>query len=249
MARKSGSLNNINLQYLLQNYKKKNSKRATTENYLVAPQLRKINNNTSQTPNMNTMIEYLLSNFTQQQLAMKNNQQRSRDNQRKALLKESNGVLTKRLMKESNIAYHKIMGMGPTRGEQLLNIARRPYNNKNNNKNNNNNNNNNKNTNNNNYKSLSNKSNNNDAIIKARVYNPYSNKSNNRDNTNLYNYYNAEPVLRNVTPPAPRNVPQGRRVGTRVRQPVKYLTYGTTGEQMNSMARRNNSRAPYRSRR
>jgi len=90
------AVNNIDLQFLLQKKKKP-----------------------SKTANKNAQVESYLANFIKQheQLKMK---------KMKKLLKESNAILTKKLMKESNAAYTKLMQTGPTRAQQLLEIAKRP---------------------------------------------------------------------------------------------------------------------------
>jgi hypothetical protein len=124
MARKSNtfqSVNDFNLHYLLQNYnknQKKNTKNSKTENYLVAPKFLQ-NKNSPKYPNMNTMVEYLFSNFARQHEQAKQNEQ-TKQRKRMKLLKESKAVITNRLMKESDVAF-KLLGMPGYRNAKFRN--------------------------------------------------------------------------------------------------------------------------------
>jgi hypothetical protein len=185
MQFQSNTVNNLNLQYLKQNYIKKNTKRATSENFLVAPHLRlkasSNNNNKSQIPDMDTVTRYLYLKFAKEHEKVK------RDRRRR-LLKESTLVHTNRLMKEANNEY-KLLSVPTYRtfyalklkngqngepsltwqnvlNKTLLNMAKRPYNPRNSNKDNNNEYNNNNN-------SLKNKKMNKHNIMSENAYNNY----------------------------------------------------------------------------
>lgn len=88
------TLNDLNLQRWVQNYERKHHLERTNNQGL--PSMRApINGNNHNKRNLNAMVEYIFYNFSKEHMKRK-------ENKKKALLKEADQELTRRLLKESN---------------------------------------------------------------------------------------------------------------------------------------------------